>query len=218
MKGVRMKTYKINEIFYSIQGEGGYVGTPMVFVRFSGCNLKCPWCDTNHQKGKKLTSKEIIKAIQKLVPTPGMLLPVCLTGGEPMLQVDRELELNLIGVGYILHLETNGTLGLHHRYGNYRCVTISPKHFFVSTEADVEKVEHIKERPEEQELKIVFDPGNPDLEKIIGTWGEERFTRKYLQPLTAKDGSTNTDEVIEYIKKNPRWSISIQLQKVLNFQ
>ena len=52
---------KINEIFYSIQGEGYRTGTPAVFVRFSGCNLKCPFCDTQHSSGREMSDEEIIK-------------------------------------------------------------------------------------------------------------------------------------------------------------
>ena len=54
---------KINEIFYSIQGEGYRTGTPAVFVRFSGCNLKCPFCDTQHSSGREMSDEEIIKEV-----------------------------------------------------------------------------------------------------------------------------------------------------------
>lgn len=211
--------YKISEIFYSIQGEGGYVGTPMVFVRFSGCNLHCPWCDTDHKKGKMLTVKEIIKKIQGLVPHPFPNLPICLTGGEPTLQVDLELELQMIGAGFSLHLETNGRLGPYGRYGHYKCVTISPKEPYVYTDKEEEKSHHGINFPEEKELKIVYDTANLKLKEIMKAWSEAPlFNRKYIQPLMLKDGSTNTKEVIEFVKKNPGWRISTQLQKILGFQ
>lgn len=52
---------KINEIFYSLQGEGFYTGTPALFIRFSGCNLKCDFCDTRHEDGKFMSDEEIVE-------------------------------------------------------------------------------------------------------------------------------------------------------------
>ena len=68
---------KINEIFYSLQGEGFYTGTAAVFVRFSGCNLTCDFCDTEHQSGTLMTDEAILEAISAY-PTPYVIL----TGGE----------------------------------------------------------------------------------------------------------------------------------------
>ena len=76
---------KINEIFYSLQGEGFHTGTPAVFVRFSGCNLKCSFCDTQHEEGVWMSDEEILAEVGKY---PAMT--VILTGGEPSLWIDRE--------------------------------------------------------------------------------------------------------------------------------
>lgn len=61
---------KINEIFYSLQGEGYHIGTPAIFVRFSGCNLKCDFCDTQHEEGKMMTDDEIIAEVKNILPSP----------------------------------------------------------------------------------------------------------------------------------------------------
>lgn len=61
---------KINEIFYSLQGEGYHTGTPAIFVRFSGCNLKCDFCDTQHEEGKMMTDDEIITEVKNILPSP----------------------------------------------------------------------------------------------------------------------------------------------------
>ena len=74
---------KINEIFYSLQGEGYHTGTPAVFVRFSGCNLKCSFCDTQHEEGTLMTDDEIIAEVSKYPAAT-----VILTGGEPSLWID----------------------------------------------------------------------------------------------------------------------------------
>lgn len=60
---------KINEIFYSLQGEGYHTGTPAIFVRFSGCNLKCDFCDTQHEEGKMMTDDEIIAEVKNILPS-----------------------------------------------------------------------------------------------------------------------------------------------------
>ena len=77
--------YKINEIFYSLQGEGYHSGTPAVFVRFSGCNLRCVFCDTQHQSGSLMSSQEIVDEVNKYSNAPLLVL----TGGEPSLFINE---------------------------------------------------------------------------------------------------------------------------------
>ena len=99
---------KVSEIFYSIQGEGIYIGQPMAFIRFTGCNLRCRWCDTKYayDEGSKLSIKEILECL-KPYPTK----QVCLTGGEPMLQDDTPVLIEqLIKQEYLIYLETNGSI------------------------------------------------------------------------------------------------------------
>ena len=73
---------KINEIFYSLQGEGYHTGMPAVFIRFSGCNLKCSFCDTRHEEGVLMSDDEIIAEVRKYPA-----VTVILTGGEPSLWI-----------------------------------------------------------------------------------------------------------------------------------
>ncbi|MFC2154052.1 7-carboxy-7-deazaguanine synthase QueE [Candidatus Altiarchaeota archaeon] len=99
---------KVSEIFASIQGEGRFVGLPQVFVRLAGCNLRCSWCDTEYalKDGEDMSINEVVEEIQRFG-----LTSVCITGGEPMLQVKeiRQLISSLKGKGYSIVLETNGT-------------------------------------------------------------------------------------------------------------
>ena len=95
---------KINEIFYSLQGEGYHTGTPAVFIRFSGCNLKCSFCDTRHEEGVLMSDDEIIAEVGKYPA-----VTVILTGGEPSLWVDEAFIDRLHQAGKYVCIETNGT-------------------------------------------------------------------------------------------------------------
>jgi 7-carboxy-7-deazaguanine synthase len=108
MKGPAL--IEVSEIFYSVEGETSLAGRPMVFVRLSGCNLECTWCDTVYSRGsgRHLTIESIIKKIRSYNCSL-----VCITGGEPMLQPGTpELAARLSGEGFSVLLETNGTVGV----------------------------------------------------------------------------------------------------------
>ena len=133
---------KVNEIFYSLQGEGAWTGTPIVFVRFSGCNLKCTFCDTQHEEGKEMTDTEIIEAISQYPCTR-----ICFTGGEPALQLDQNLVDELKAQGFTLHIETNGTRLLPE---GLDWITVSPKYKkVVIPRADELKLVYLGEDPSE---------------------------------------------------------------------
>jgi organic radical activating enzyme len=106
-----MKQVKINEIFYSIQGEGPYQGVPQVFVRFSGCNIRCDYCDTDHFGYKVYTSKKLLDEI-KSVHSGKEIHSISITGGEPLVQTDFLAEfLPVLNENkYKIYLETNGIL------------------------------------------------------------------------------------------------------------
>ena len=110
---------KINEIFYSLQGEGFHTGTPCVFIRFSGCNLKCRFCDTKHEDGTMMTDEEILDYISQF-PSNNIIL----TGGEPSLWIDQSLIDKLHEAGKYIALETNGTNTLP---SGIDWITCSPK-------------------------------------------------------------------------------------------
>lgn len=102
---------RINEIFYSIQGESKYTGFPTIFIRLTGCNLRCTYCDTkySYSGGKIMSVEEVIKFIEQY-PTK----IVCVTGGEPLLH-KKELPLllnNLLEKNYTVSVETSGSLSI----------------------------------------------------------------------------------------------------------
>ena len=100
---------QITEIYKSLQGESTYAGLPCVFVRLTGCNLRCSWWDTEYSfhGGKKITPEQVFDEVERLSSTPGL---VEITGGEPMLQ-ERELVPlmhRMLDGGYKVLLETSG--------------------------------------------------------------------------------------------------------------
>ncbi|MGC8584741.1 MAG: 7-carboxy-7-deazaguanine synthase QueE [Thermoplasmata archaeon] len=101
---------KVTEIFHSIQGEGILIGKPMTFVRFSGCNLRCTWCDTKYswEEGKEMSMDEIMSIIKNFDTEW-----VCLTGGEPLLQKDIYKFIDtLLKENKKILIETNGSLSI----------------------------------------------------------------------------------------------------------
>ena len=104
----------INEIFYSLQGEGVHMGKASIFIRLSRCNLRCSFCDTEFDTGTEMTLEELRDAI---APYPGRR--IIWTGGEPTLQLTAETVAYFKALGYHQSIETNGTrrprrAGLHH--------------------------------------------------------------------------------------------------------
>lgn len=126
----------VHSIFYTIQGEGPFCGTPAVFVRLAGCNLQCPGCDTHYTAGRKSVSiQEICKQVHELHLAEGHGALVVITGGEPFRQNIDPFIRELIDWGFYVQIETNGSLpppeyhAFHHRtdmrYGAY--IVCSPK-------------------------------------------------------------------------------------------
>jgi len=102
---------KINEIFFSLQGEGLLVGTPTIFVRTTGCNLRCTYCDTQYayEKGTEMPLQKILNKI-RIYPCSD----VCITGGEPLMQKETPVLIDeLLRRDYRVCLETNGSYRIH---------------------------------------------------------------------------------------------------------
>ena len=191
------KTYKINEIFYSLQGEGFYTGTPSVFVRFSGCNLSCPFCDTDHNQGVMMTADEIAAAVNAFPASH-----VVLTGGEPSLFVDDELTAAL--QGHFIAMETNGT---HPVAAGVDWITMSPKSDFVDGAEPV--------LTECDELKLVYTGQNLD------RYASFAARHHFLQPCDYGDAGKNRlllKECIQACLDNPVWRSSLQTHKYLDIR
>ena len=192
--------YRVNDIFYSLQGEGFWTGTPMVFLRLSGCNLKCPFCDTEHGSFREMTAEEIVREMQAYGCGRA-----CVTGGEPSLQLDKELVDALHDAGFRIHVETNGTRPLPE---GVDWVTLSPKTDVPGLKGDgtvvLEKAD---------EVKVVYAGG------VDEKWAAFPAEWHFLQPCDVGDPEKNRAilaETIDHVRRNPLWRLSLQTHKLMN--
>lgn len=195
-----MRTYRINEIFYSIQGEGEHTGKAAVFVRFSGCNLKCPFCDTDFKSFMEATAEQILSRVMEM---SGDCRFVVLTGGEPTLQADIALCDTLHKAGYYIAMETNGTKPV---IIPVDWVTISPKQAFVGSVGT-------PRLRKANEVKVVFDGVHTP-----STYGIDA-EHYYLQPCDTGNEKKNAailKACVDYILWHPKWKLSLQTQKIIN--
>jgi 7-carboxy-7-deazaguanine synthase len=153
---------QITEIYKSLQGESTYAGMPCVFVRLTGCNLRCSWCDTEYSfyGGKKMTPEQVFDEVEHLSPSPGL---VEITGGEPMLQ-ERELVPlmhRMLEAGYKVLLETSGERPLERvPVGVLKIVDVKCPD---SGEGDAFRLEHLATLQPHDEVKFVIS-GRRDYE------------------------------------------------------
>jgi len=186
---------KVNETFLSLQGEGHFTGTPAFFLRLSGCNLQCPFCDTQHHSFTEMSEEEIVREACRHKPRH-----IVITGGEPALQLTQSLVDKLHGAGFFIQVETNGTLPLP---DGIDWVTCSPKGSPILKCVD--------------ELKMLYQGKDTNLsiaEQIVAT--EYR-----LQPLDTFDEMHNRiilRDTIAYILQHPKWSLSLQTHKLLDIK
>lgn len=197
----------INEIFYSLQGEGYFSGTPAVFIRLSGCNLRCAFCDTDHSASTPMSVDEILQAIS-VYPTRHAVI----TGGEPAMQLNEDIIGRFHQAGYFVQIETNGTLPVPQ---NIDWITCSPKTGALP-------------QGRIDEIKLLFHD-NPALDSRIPLMETAGANHLYLQPCDHSPASTEASPAeiesrnaatiancINYIKEHPRWALSLQLHKLLN--
>lgn len=153
--------YNVSELFYSIQGEGPHVGRPSVFLRFSGCNLRCKWgdnlCDTPYTswypETNKWTFERVLKEVQNI---SGGCKNLIITGGEPTLQVGLNVLVDKFKeLGFVIDLETNGTREVP---SGFDCIICSPK---LSCSIPVGDKYENRHRVEIGEISKCINPENP---------------------------------------------------------
>ena len=190
---------KVNEIFYSLQGEGCYSGTPAVFIRLSGCNLRCPFCDTQHESGTEMSEAEIVEVLKQW-PTRFVVL----TGGEPLLQITEKFLYELRH--YFVAVETNETQPL---IEGLDWITLSPKDEWLG-----ERARPVLEWTDE--LKVLYDGANdPSRYDYI------RAECRSLQPIDTGNMKLNAiirQKAVDYCLQHPEWSLSLQIHKILKIR
>ena len=203
--------YSIKEIYKTIQGEGAQSGRAAVFVRFSGCNLWtgrekhrstaiCQFCDTDFVgtdgiNGGKYSAETLVKKINEIWSSKenGYIV---FTGGEPMLQLDKELITECKNNNFETAIETNGTLDIDFEI-DWVCVSPKAGSELVLKHGD--------------ELKVVY----PQNEFNLDVFKDMQFTHFYLQPMDSENKDKNTNDAINYCLKDPIWKLSIQQHKLL---
>lgn len=187
---------KVNEIFYSIQGEGFRAGHPSIFIRLTGCDMTCGFCDTEFESGKEMSNEEILEYIKRW-PCKWIVW----TGGEPMLQVTQQIAMWFKQQGYKQACESNGN---HPIPMEIDWKVVSPK-----------VAEHVLQKNFPygvNELRYVRHAGHMSAPKP-----SIKADYYYLSPIF--DGLTpnkaNIAQCIKLCLENPQWNLSLQTHKIL---
>ncbi len=200
----RIKTLAlpVMEHFYTLQGEGFHQGRAAYFIRLGGCDVGCVWCDVKDSwEADKHPLFEITSLVQAVKQTPAQI--VVITGGEPMLHNLDELTSELQQAGFQTNVETSGSSSLS---GHWNWICLSPKKF----KAPLPEVIAVA-----NELKIII------YNKSDFDWAEQYAAlvlpacKLYLQPEWSR-ATQVTPLIVEYIKANPRWELSLQIHKYIN--
>jgi organic radical activating enzyme len=195
------KTLPVMEHFYTLQGEGYHQGKAAYFIRLGGCDVGCVWCDVKESwDAEKHPQYEVGSLLAEVRKTPAGIVVV--TGGEPLMHDLDELTLELRAAGMRTHIETSGAYALS---GTWDWICVSPKKF----KAPLEEI-----LPLADELKVVVF-NRSDFE-----WAEKHARlvsgkcKLYLQPEWMK-ATQVTPMIVEYIKANPKWELSLQIHKYI---
>ena len=188
---------RVKEIFYSLQGEGGRQGEASIFIRLSGCNLKCDFCDTDFSGGENMSLEQILSMIRKFSSRW-----IVWTGGEPTLQLTDECLLFFKQAGFFQAVESNGHNELLKLF-DY--TVISPKDF-----TDYAK----KINPQVDEVRLTVKEN--DYITSIKSLPEAKYY--FLSPIFTEDADNtrkNIDYCVKIIKQSPEWRLSLQIHKLI---
>lgn len=214
----------VNEIFYSIQGEGPYAGRPAVFIRLGGCNLRCEWCDTDYTTGNTTNSlEEVMKAVEAelshLTVQNNML--VVITGGEPFRQYISGLCVELVNRGYEVQVETNGTLSNPFFPWESVTVVVSPKISLLHEDIRM-NAKHFKYVISRKD-KISEDGFPVTPTQSVNGIPSKRIPDDatiYLMPLDESDEEANrqNEKTVVDLCRRHEYIVALQLHKILGLR
>ena len=194
-------TYEIAEIFESLQGEGRNTGRPCVFVRFAGCNLGCPWCDTDFSRRFELSLEDLVNEV-----SGHRARSVVLTGGEPTIRKGMpELVATLKEAGFWIAVETNGTDDA----GWFAFVD------YVSCSPKAEFPEALRLAHADEVRVVASSEGVADFCRDVR--GRIAATDYYISPCD-RGGEIDFATAKSVLAKLDGWSLSVQLHKILGFR
>lgn len=195
-------TLPVMEHFYTIQGEGFHQGKAAYFIRLGGCDVGCVWCDVKDSwNAEKHPQYEVGTLVKEVKKTAAKL--VIITGGEPLMHNLDALTKELKAAGLQTNIETSGA---HPLSGTWDWICLSPKKFKVPLPEII---------PLASELKIII------FNKSDFEWAEKYAAlvstscKLYLQPEWDKSAEL-MPMIIDYIKANPKWELSLQIHKYIN--
>ncbi len=195
-------TLPVMEAFYTIQGEGFHQGRAAYFIRLGGCNVGCFWCDVKESWDADAHPKMNIETIvQQAAAEPARLAVI--TGGEPLMHNLDALTTKLKEAGFETNIETSGSYPMN---GTWDWICVSPKKFKSPTPEALSAANELK--------VIIYNKNDFD-------WAEKNAAlvsencKLYLQPEWDRS-AIMTPQIIDYIKANPKWELSLQIHKYIN--
>lgn len=199
------KALPVMESFYSIQGEGTNTGMPAFFIRIGGCDVGCHWCDVKESWEAKIHPVVAVeKILEDIQSTPAV--NVIITGGEPLMYNLELLTKKIKDAGYKTHLETSGAYALS---GNWDWICLSPKKLKLPLEETAKKANELK--------VIIYNMDDFRFAQECRIMAEKNNQNKpgfFLQPEWSRRDLV-LPSILDFVKKNPSWRISLQAHKYI---
>ena len=216
--------YTVKELFPTLQGEGAHAGRAAVFCRFAGCNLwtgreedrasaVCQFCDTDFVGGDgagggkfetaELLADAILAAWNSTLAGPQQRY-VVFTGGEPLLQLDTALIDALHAIGFVIAIETNGTIKVP-KGVDWVCVSPKAGSELIVLQAD--------------EIKVVIpQSGHDSIEKVLARFEKMDYRNRFLQAMDGPKLQENLALAVQLCQKRPLWRLSVQTHKMIGIR